>query len=78
MSNIFEHRIFEKTYISESGKGISFQTGKLAFRSNGSVTIKCGDTVMLVVVTYDEKPSAHFEHTVLVTHDGYEILTTGE
>ena len=30
------------------------------------------------VVTYDEKPSAHFEHTVLVTHDGYEILTTGE
>ena len=30
------------------------------------------------VVTYDEKPSAHFEHTVLVTKDGYEILTTGE
>ncbi|MBR1386599.1 MAG: type I methionyl aminopeptidase [Bacilli bacterium] len=30
------------------------------------------------IVTYDEKPSAHFEHTVLVTHDGYEILTTGE
>lgn len=30
------------------------------------------------VVTYDEKPSAHFEHTVLVTSDGYEILTTGE
>ena len=30
------------------------------------------------IVTYDEKPSAHFEHTVLVTKDGYEILTTGE
>ncbi len=27
------------------------------------------------VVTGDEKPSAHFEHTVLVTKDGYEILT---
>lgn len=27
------------------------------------------------IVTDDGSPSAHFEHTVLVTHDGYEILT---
>ena len=27
------------------------------------------------VVTADSKPSAHFEHTVLITKDGYEILT---
>ena len=27
------------------------------------------------VVTEDGKPSAHYEHTVLVTKDGYEILT---
>ena len=27
------------------------------------------------VITADSKPSAHFEHTVLVTKDGYEILT---
>lgn len=27
------------------------------------------------VVTEDSSPSAHFEHTVLVTDDGYEILT---
>ena len=27
------------------------------------------------VVTSDQKPSAHFEHTILVTKDGYEILT---
>lgn len=27
------------------------------------------------IVTLDGKPSAHFEHTVLVTKDGYEILT---
>lgn len=27
------------------------------------------------IVTRDEKPSAHYEHTVLVTKDGYEILT---
>lgn len=27
------------------------------------------------IITADEKPSAHFEHTVLVTKEGYEILT---
>lgn len=27
------------------------------------------------IVTQDNKPSAHFEHTVVVTNDGYEILT---
>lgn len=27
------------------------------------------------IVTDDDSPSAHFEHTVLVTRDGYEILT---
>lgn len=27
------------------------------------------------VITADQKPSAHFEHTVLITKDGYEILT---
>ncbi len=27
------------------------------------------------VITQDGKPAAHFEHTVLITDDGYEILT---
>ena len=27
------------------------------------------------VKTKDHKPAAHFEHTILVTEDGYEILT---
>lgn len=27
------------------------------------------------IITADDKPSAHFEHTVVVTRDGYEILT---
>ena len=27
------------------------------------------------IITEDEKPAAHYEHTVLVTKDGYEILT---
>ena len=27
------------------------------------------------IITGDDKPSAHFEHTVLITEDGFEILT---
>ena len=27
------------------------------------------------IITADNKPSAHFEHTVLITKDGFEILT---
>ena len=27
------------------------------------------------IVTRDGSPAAHFEHTILVTKDGYEILT---
>ena len=27
------------------------------------------------ITTLDRKPSAHFEHTVLVTKEGYQILT---
>jgi len=27
------------------------------------------------IVTEDGNPSAHFEHTVLVTKDGYKIIT---
>jgi methionyl aminopeptidase len=30
------------------------------------------------VVTEDGSPSAQFEHTILVTEDGYEVLTLGE
>lgn len=38
-----------------------------------------GDVVMLddgwTIVTADSKLSAHFEHTIVITEDGYEILT---
>lgn len=27
------------------------------------------------IITADDRPSAHFEHTIVVTSDGYEILT---
>lgn len=42
-----------------------------------------GDAVYMedddwTISTQDGSPSAHFEHTVLVTEDGYKILTLGE
>lgn len=27
------------------------------------------------IITQDGKPSAHFEHSIVVTKDGYQILT---
>ena len=30
------------------------------------------------IVTGDNKPSAHFEHTIVVRKNGYEILTGGD
>lgn len=40
------------------------------------------DVVMLdddwTIVTEDGKDSAHFEHTIVITKDGYEILTRGD
>ena len=28
------------------------------------------------IITADNKPSAHYEHTIAITKDGYQILTT--
>ena len=40
------------------------------------------DVVMLdddwTIVTEDGMDSAHFEHTIVITKDGYEILTRGD
>ena len=38
---------------------------------DGVIVLKDGWTT----ITIDKKPSAHFEHTILVLKDGYEILT---
>jgi methionyl aminopeptidase len=46
------------------------------------VNIGTKDVVVLkdnwTVVTVDGKPSAHHEHTIVITEDGYEILTKSE
>lgn len=65
----------------KAGKGPVIKEG-MVFAVEPMLNLGSRDICMLddgwTIVTYDEKPSAHFEHTVLVTHDGYEILTTGE
>ncbi|MBE7706195.1 MAG: type I methionyl aminopeptidase [Cyanobacteria bacterium SIG30] len=64
----------------------NYRTGsKVILKSNMAVAIEpmlnlgCDDVYVLeddwTVVTKDHKPSAHFEHTILVTDDGAEILT---
>ena len=42
----------------------------------GTANIKLGKDGW-TIKTEDNKPSAHFEHTVVVTEDGYQILTKG-
>lgn len=39
------------TNIEVEGRKITIESGKLAKQANGSVTVKCGDTVVLVTVT---------------------------
>ncbi|MBI2996828.1 MAG: polyribonucleotide nucleotidyltransferase [Candidatus Melainabacteria bacterium] len=46
----------KETTVNIGGKDIVIETGKLARSCNGSVTIKCGDTVLLVTATCSEEP----------------------
>ena len=63
----------------EAGKGLVLKEGMtLAIEpmlNLGSKEICMTDQDDWVIVTEDGSPSAHFEHTVLVTKDGCEILT---
>ena len=63
----------------KEGSGITLKSGMtLAIEpmlNLGSKNVCLTDKDDWVIVTEDGSPSAHFEHTVLVTEDGYEILT---
>ena len=63
----------------ESGKGITLKEGMTIaiepMLNLGTKHVCYTDQDDWVIVTEDGYPSAHFEHTVLVTKDGYEILT---
>ncbi len=63
----------------EEGKGIILKEGMTIaiepMLNLGTKDVCLTDQDDWVIVTEDGLPSAHFEHTVLVTKDGYEILT---
>lgn len=62
----------------EKGKGPRLKEGMVIciepMLNLGSADIYMKDDNW-TIKTIDKRPSAHFEHTVLVTKDGYEILT---
>ncbi len=60
------------------GKGPLLKEG-MVIAVEPMLNLGTADVYMLdddwTIVTADNQPSAHFEHTVLVTKDGYEIMT---
>ena len=62
----------------EKGKGITLKEG-MTLAIEPMLNMGSKDVCMLendwTIVTDDESYSAHFEHTIVVTKDGYEILT---
>ena len=38
------------------GKKITIETGKLARQAGGAVTVRCGDTIVLVTAVVSKKP----------------------
>lgn len=46
----------KKTVINIAGKETIIETGKLARQANGAITIKCGDTVLLVTAVKSDEP----------------------
>ena len=62
----------------EAGTGLTLKAG-MTLAIEPMLNLGTKHVYMLdddwTIVTADGKPSAHFEHTVLVKEDGYEILT---
>ena len=75
------HELHEDPAIPNYGKAGSGPVIKegMVFAVEPMLTLGSPDIVMLddgwTIETDDEKLSAHFEHTVVVTKDGYRILT---
>lgn len=75
------HSLHEAPDIPNYGKkgtGPEIKEG-MVFAVEPMLNLGGADIVMLddgwTIETYDGSPSAHFEHTVVVTKDGYQILT---
>ena len=72
------HELPDVPNFGKYGTGIKLKTGMVIavepMINAGSREIRIKDDDW-TIVSKDGSPSAHFEHTVLVTDDGYEILT---
>lgn len=60
-----------------SGKEIIVQTGKLARSCNGSVTIQCGDTVLLVTAVTSDEPRKDIDFLPLLCDFEERISSVG-
>ena len=72
------HEDPEVPNFGEKGKGHTLKEG-MTLAIEPMINMGSKDVCMLeddwTIVTDDESYSAHFEHTIVVTKDGYEILT---
>jgi len=71
------NRELKETILSLNGKEVIIQTGKLATACNGSVTIKCGDTVLLVTVTGADEPRKDIDFFPLLCDFEERICAVG-
>ena len=67
----------KETTLTISGKTVTIQTGKLAKSCNGSVTIQCGDTVLLVTATSSEEPRKDIDFFPLLCDFEERICSVG-
>ena len=72
------HEDPEVPNFGQKGTGPVLKTG-MVIAVEPMLNLGTADVYLLdddwTVVTADDEPSAHFEHTILITDDGYEILT---
>jgi methionyl aminopeptidase len=65
-------------HVGKSGRGVRLRAGMI-FTIEPMITIGHPRVVVLddgwTAVTHDGTPTAQFEHTILVTKDGHEVLT---
>lgn len=63
--------------VNISGKDIIIRTGKLAKSCNGSITIQCGETVLLVTATCSEEPKKDIDFLPLLCDFEERISSVG-
>ena len=67
----------KETIINIGGKTITIQTGKLAKSCSGSVTIQCGDTILLVTATASDEPKEDIDFFPLLCDFEERISAVG-